>query len=354
MLRLENINKKLGEFKLTNINLRVEKGDYFTLIGQSGAGKSMLLEIITGIVHPDSGNVFIHGKNMNRIPIQKRNIGIVYQKPTLFPHMTVFDNIAYPLKGKKHKKNEIKKEVYQLAKETDITHILHRKIDNLSGGEIQRATIARTLATKPTILLLDEPLSFLDIQLRKGMLSLLHKLNRNGKTIIHVTHDYEEALALSNKIAIIENGKIIQQGSPSEVFQHPASLFVANFVGISNYFNGTLLPTENSIRYRCFETSGLKIYLNTNESKKVQGNIIIPIEAITIHEKKPENAPINSFQGIIKEIFQTKSGLEIIIGVGIELSTMVKPFEVENDVLMAGNNIWITIKPEAILFIKKD
>ena len=161
MLRLEKISKKIGGFLLTDIDLSVGKGDYYVLIGESGAGKSMLLEIITGFIQPDSGSISLNDNDLLKIPIQERNIGIVYQKPTLFPHMSVFDNIAYPLRSRGYKKPFINNRVAQLAGDTEISHILNRNIANLSGGETQRVTIARALASNPDILLLDEPLKCL-------------------------------------------------------------------------------------------------------------------------------------------------------------------------------------------------
>lgn len=351
MLKLKNINKKLEAFSLSDIDINVSKGDYFVLIGKSGSGKSMLLEIITGIITPDNGSILLNNKDIINTPIQKRNIGIVYQKPTLFPHMSVFDNIAYPLKIKKLKKEDIKNKVQKLAEDTEITNLLKRNISNLSGGEIQRVTIARTLATNPEILLLDEPLSFLDVQLRKGMLSLLRKLNQKGQTIVHVTHDYEEALALSNKIAIIENGSIIQTGTPQDVFHNPKSEFVANFIGISNFYKGKLLRSDDNSELKVFETSEVKILTSTNENTGSEGYIIIPDEAITISNEELNSSSVNNFNGIIKDIYPNKLGIEIVIDIGIELTAKITNYSYERLQLDIGKKIWISFKASSIRFI---
>jgi molybdopterin-binding protein len=351
MLKLKNINKKLGAFSLSDIDINVSKGDYFVLIGKSGSGKSMLLEIITGIITPDNGSILLNNKDIINTPIQKRNIGIVYQKPTLFPHMSVFDNIAYPLKIKKLKKEDIQNKVQKLAEDTEITNLLKRNISNLSGGEIQRVTIARTLATNPEILLLDEPLSFLDVQLRKGMLSLLRKLNQKGQTIVHVTHDYEEALALSNKIAIIENGSIIQAGSTQEVFNNPKSEFVANFIGISNFYKGKLLSSDDNSELKVFVTSEVKILTCTNENTGSEGYIIIPDEAITISNEELNSSSVNNFNGIIKDIYPNKLGIEIVIDIGIELTAKITNYSYERLQLDIGKKIWISFKASSIRFI---
>ena len=351
MLKLNKINKKLGTFSLNNIDINISKGDYFVLIGKSGSGKSMLLEIITGLITPDSGSILLKGEDLINTPIQKRNIGIVYQKPTLFPHMSVFDNISYPLKIKKLKKSEIKARVQKLAEDTEVTDILNRNISNLSGGEIQRVTIARTLATNPEILLLDEPLSFLDVQLRKGMLSLLRKLNQKGQTIVHVTHDYEEALGLSNKIAIIENGTIIQTGTPQEVFHNPKSEFVANFIGISNFYKGLLLKSDDNSELKIFETSGVKIYTTSTENLSSEGYIIIPDEAIVISDEELNSSLVNNFYGTIKDIYPTKLGIEIVINIGIEITAKITNYSHERLHLEIGKKIWVSFKASAINFI---
>lgn len=235
MLTLNKINKKAGTFALHDISLEVDKGDYFILAGESGAGKTMILEIICGLVKPDSGEVIINGTDMANIPVQNRKTGLVYQDRTLFPHLNVFENIAYPLKCKKLSKKEIDNKVNELAKDTEITHLLKRKTIKLSGGEAQRVAIARTLATEPEILLLDEPLSFLDMRLKNEITRLLKEISLKGQTIIHVTHDFNEVLTLANKIAIIENGRVIQSGTLNEVTDRPASEFVAGFVGVKRF-----------------------------------------------------------------------------------------------------------------------
>jgi molybdopterin-binding protein len=352
MLRLEKINKKTGNFSLVNIDFKIDKGDYFTLIGESGSGKSMLLEIITGILNPDIGSIFLNGKNILKTPPQKRNIGMVYQKPSLFPHMSVFENISYPLKIRKNSKVETKVKVQKLAEETEITHLLKRNINNLSGGEIQRVTVARTLATNPDILLLDEPLSFLDVQLKKGMSSLLRKLNQNGQTIIHVTHDYEEAIALANKIAIIEKGEIIQSGAPQEVFQNPKSPFVANFIGIKNFYKGHLIKSEDSSELKIFETCGTRIYLSSTEEINSDGYIIIPSEAIIISDEKLNSSAVNNFSGIIKDIYQTKSGLEIVVNIGIDITSKITNYSSDRLQFAIGKKVWVSFKASSITFVK--
>ena len=352
MLKLEKINKKVGKFSLRDIDFAVKKGDYFILIGESGAGKSILLEIITGLLTPDSGNIILNGINILNVPPQKRNIGIVYQKPTLFPHMSVFENIAYPYRIKKYTKEEIKIKVQKLAEDTEIEHILKRRIGNLSGGEVQRVTIARTLATNPDVLLLDEPLSFLDVQLKRGMLSLLRKLNQKGQTIVHVTHDYDEALALANQIAIIEKGKIIQSGTPREIFQNPRSIFVANFIGIKNFLKGRLSPSGQGSEVKIFETSAIEISTTSNDDVGSEGFVIIPVEKIVVSQEKLDSNIANNFKGYIKDIYQTKFGFEVVIDIGIELSAQISYSTMESLKITIGKCVWICINTDSVKFVR--
>jgi len=352
MLRLEKISKTIGNFSLSNIDFEVNKGDYFILIGESGAGKSMLLEIITGLISPDSGKILFDEKNLLDFPVQKRNIGMVYQKPSLFPHMTVFENIAYPLKIRKFNKTEIAVKVKQLADETEISHLLKRNVTNLSGGEAQRVTIARTLATNPTVLLLDEPLSYLDAQLKKGMMALLRKLNQSGQTIIHVTHDYEEAIALANNVAIIENGTIVQTGCPQDVFHRPKSEFVANFIGIKNFYKGRLSLSEHNSKLKIFETAGIKMFALSDDEPDSDGYIIIPSEAITISEEQLVSSAVNNFEGSITDIYQSKLGLEIVIDIGIEISSRISYLSLNRLQLSVGKTVWISFKASSLHFIR--
>ena len=254
MIKLDSINKKFKGFSLKDITLDVADGEYFVLLGKSGSGKSLILELIAGLQTPLSGKVSIGGKDAARLPIQKRKVGFVFQNHSLFPHMTVKANIYFPLKrSEQHMLNENILKVIDLL---NITLLLDRYPETLSLGESHRVALARTLVTNPSCLLLDEPLSSLDAQSKYEIRSLLRKINKGlvyfGEenknkpiTIIHVTHDYEEALALATKIAVIEDGTITQEGLPEDVFRHPKSKFIAKFVGIKNFYRGTVSPADD-------------------------------------------------------------------------------------------------------------
>jgi len=352
MLRIINVSKKIKNFSLNNVSLNVDKGDYFILSGISGAGKTMLLEIIAGLVKPDHGEIFLHGRNITREQIRNRSIGLVYQNPTLFSHLTVYENIAYPLKSKKLNKKEIDILVKQLASDTEISHLLHRNITNLSGGEVQRVTIARTLATKPGCLLLDEPLSFLDVQLKRGISSLLRKLNQNGQTIVHVTHDYEEAIAMANKIAILENGTIVQTGTLDEVFKNPRSEFAANFIGIKNFYKVILADAGNDVLLKKIEISGKEIRLLSAETSGSQGYAIIPADHISISHSPLEATTLNNFRGTVRDIIPAKLGFEIIVNTGFDVFVNLSRQTLEEMHLEIGNEIWIHFDAASVKFIK--
>ena len=243
MIQLSDIVVKFGDFEaLHNINVHVKEGEFFTFLGPSGCGKTTTLRTITGFIDPVSGTVRMQGKDITHVPIENRNIGIVFQSYALFPTMTVYDNIAFGLKIQKLKKDEIDKKVREIASKVDLSdEQLKKAVSQLSGGQQQRVAIARALVTGPAIICMDEPLSNLDAKLRVQLRNELKKMQREfGITTIYVTHDQEEALTLSDRIAVFNKGYIEQIGTPNEVYNHSSTEFVANFIGDIN-------PLMNSV-----------------------------------------------------------------------------------------------------------
>jgi iron(III) transport system ATP-binding protein len=233
---IRDAEKKFGDFTAVNkISLTVEQGEIFTLLGPSGCGKTTLLRMIAGFHTVDNGKIMFADKVINDIPAHKRDIGMVFQSYAIFPHMTVRENIAYGLKAKKVPREEIKKRVDEALGLVQITALASRKPNELSGGQQQRVALARAIVIHPTVLLMDEPLSNLDAKLRVQMRTVIKKLQRRlGITTIYVTHDQEEALAISDHIAVMKDGNIMQVGIPTDIYKHPQNLFVAGFVGTSN------------------------------------------------------------------------------------------------------------------------
>ncbi len=237
MINLSDIVVKFGDFEaLHKINVHVKEGEFFTFLGPSGCGKTTTLRTITGFIEPVSGSVSMQGKDITHVPIEKRNIGIVFQSYALFPTMTVRDNIAFGLKIKKQNKEEITRKVNEIARKVDLTdEQLAKAVSQLSGGQQQRVAIARALVTEPTIICMDEPLSNLDAKLRVQLRNELKRMQKDfGITTIYVTHDQEEALTLSDRIAVFNKGYIEQIGTPNEIYNHSATEFVANFIGDIN------------------------------------------------------------------------------------------------------------------------
>ena len=237
MIRLNDIVVKFGDFTaLHDINVHVKEGEFFTFLGPSGCGKTTTLRTLTGFIEPVSGSVVVKGKDITHVPIEERSIGIVFQSYALFPTMTVYDNIAFGLKLKKLKKPEVDRRVREIARKVDLSdEQLAKAVSQLSGGQQQRVAIARALVTGPAIICMDEPLSNLDAKLRVQLRNELKKMQKDfGITTIYVTHDQEEALTLSDRIAVFNKGVIEQVGTPNEVYNHSATEFVCNFIGDIN------------------------------------------------------------------------------------------------------------------------
>lgn len=237
MINLEHIEVTFGSFKaLKDINIDIQEGEFFTFLGASGCGKTTTLRTITGFIDPSAGKVSVRGKDITHTPIEKRNIGMVFQSYALFPTMTVFENIAFGLQVKKMDKALIREKVYAMAEKVDLNEEqLKKKVSELSGGQQQRVAIARALVTNPEIICLDEPLSNLDAKLRVQLRNELKDLQKRfGITTVYVTHDQEEALTLSDRIAVFNKGVIEQIGRPDEIYSHSTTEFVCNFIGDIN------------------------------------------------------------------------------------------------------------------------
>jgi iron(III) transport system ATP-binding protein len=251
MIKLKDIVVTFGDTTvLHNINVEVREGEFFTFLGPSGCGKTTMLRTITGFIKPSGGSVVVRDEDITHVPIEERNIGIVFQSYALFPTMTVRDNIAFGLKIKKDKKADIDRKVREIARKVDLTdEQLKKAVSELSGGQQQRVAIARALVNEPAIICMDEPLSNLDAKLRVQLRNELKKMQRDfGITTIYVTHDQEEALTLSDRIAVFSGGRVEQIGTPNEIYNHSGTEFVCNFIGDINRLEDGLV--EEMIRLK--------------------------------------------------------------------------------------------------------
>ena len=240
-LSIRNLSKRLGEFRLS-VDLEVKDGELLSILGPSGCGKTTTLRLVAGIEEPDSGSITVDGRDLTFLPAQEREVGMVFQNHALFPHMNVYRNIAYGPKTKKWDPAEIDERVARLLELVGLTGFEKRRPHQLSGGEQQRVALARALAANPRLILFDEPLSSLDVQLKTRLRKEIRRIQQAlGITALYVTHDQEEALAVSDRIAILNEGRIEQIGTPEELYQHPSTVFTASFIGKSNLLQGKVL-----------------------------------------------------------------------------------------------------------------
>ena len=303
IIEIKNVSKTYGDNTvLKNLSLNIRKNEFLTLLGPSGCGKTTTLKILAGFESGDSGKVLFNGEDISNLPPYKRQLNTVFQKYALFPHMNVYENIAFGLKIKKVSKNEIDKKVSEMLKLVALEGFEKRSIESLSGGQQQRVAIARALVNEPKVLLLDEPLGALDLKLRKEMQSELKRIQqRLGITFIFVTHDQEEALTMSDTIVVMNKGVIQQMGSPEDIYNEPANAFVADFIGESNIVNGTMLE-DLKVEFCDHVFTCVDKGFNTNEAV----DVVIRPEDIEI--TSPENGMITGkvnsvkFKGVHYEI----------------------------------------------------
>jgi molybdopterin-binding protein len=352
MLSIRNIAKNFGEFALRDISFEVAEGEYFVLLGPSGAGKTALLEMIAGLQTPDSGSIHLNNRDITREMIQRRRLALVYQDRALFPHMTVRRNVAYGLHAKGVRGTAAEERVSRLAVDVGIQGLLDRQPCALSGGEAQRVALARALATQPQCLLLDEPISSLDTASRAQLRALLRALNRKGHSMLHVTHDYEEAAFLATRVAIMDQGRIAHVGSPKEVFLHPKSEFVANFIGIRNLFRGRLHRPNGGTGLAQFITSGPVFAILTDEPAG-PGFLMLRSEDVTVAGAPSETSARNSCEGTVLDLAPARLGIEVTVDVGVEISALITSESVDKLRLACGRKMWISFKASAARFMRE-
>ena len=302
-----------GEQVLGGFNLDIHDGEFITLLGSSGCGKTTALRTIAGFIKPDKGDVFFYEKNITNLPPHKREVNTIFQKYALFPHLNVYENIAFGMRLKGRGEKEIKQTVHEMLAKVNLTGYAHRGISQLSGGQQQRVAIARALANEPKVLLLDEPLGALDLKLRKDMQVELKKLQQQtGITFVFVTHDQEEALSMSDTVVVMDGGVIQQIGTPTDIYNEPKNAFVADFIGESNILDGIMLD-DYSVKFaghifRC---------LDSGFGKNIPVDVVIRPEDIKVVE--PDSTLITgdvtsvTFKGVHYEIIVDVAGFKWMI-----------------------------------------
>jgi len=352
-VKIEGLTKKYGKvFAADNINLVVEDKELFALLGPSGSGKTTIMRLIAGFSKPDTGTIWSGDKVINEIPPHKRNIGMVFQNYALFPHMSVFENIAFGLRIRRLSSTEIKKQVGKILELVQLAGFENRRTNQLSGGQQQRIALARALVTNPRVLLLDEPLGALDKKLRMEMQVELKRIQREiGITTIFVTHDQEEALTLSDRIAVINNGKIIQVGIPTDVYEYPANRFVADFLGYSNFIEGRIDEVrEDEIIF--VSSTGLIL--------KCRGNINMPFGKHSLVAIRPEKVSIskapklysNSFEAIVEHLVYMGTGITYHLSLqdGTRLLTFERN-EGPSNVFPIGSKVYAEWRQESCMIL---
>jgi len=348
MMYLENISKHYPGFSLSNIDLHIRNGEYFVLLGRSGSGKSMLLQLIAGFRKADTGRISVNGRDITNERIQHRNAILMHQDTNLFPHLSVFDNIAYPLRCRKVPRREISNRVKELAGIVAVSELLHRYPGGLSGGEAQRVALARSLAVQPDILLLDEPLAALDVQLHAEMKSLLYKIHRHGQTVLHVTHDYDEAVSLADRLAVIDEGQIMQIGTAHELENAPQNDFVARLTGIRNFYRviDTAQSGNRSVDRVTIEGRQDPIRI-APQPFNGKGFLIIYTARVALHFRRPSLAERgNLFSGEVIDIIPGSSSHELVLDAGFKITAPCSKEVVRDQKITLGCKVWITFPPE--------
>ena len=340
IIELKNITKSFdGEPVLKGINLDIYDNEFLTLLGPSGCGKTTLLRLIGGFETPDEGEVVFLGQVINDVPPHQRNVNTVFQKYALFPHLNVFENVAFPLREKKVPKDEIEKRVTEMLSLVALSGFERRNITSLSGGQQQRVAIARALIGQPQVLLLDEPLGALDLKLRKDMQVELKQIQKQtGITFIFVTHDQEEALSMSDTVVVMSEGKIHQIGTPIDIYNEPVNAFVADFIGESNILDGFMLEdfrvTFSGQTFDCLDKG-----FGYNEAVDV---VVRPedVDIVSLEE--------GQVAGVVTSVTFMGVHYEIIVDVG-GFKWMIQT----TDFVDVGEHIGIKLDPDAIHIMKK-
>ena len=326
-----------GEKILDNLSLDIKDKEFITFLGPSGCGKTTTLRLIAGFLEPDEGDILFEGKKINGVPAYKRQVNTIFQRYALFPHLNVYENIAFGLRIKKLPENEIKEKVAEMLKLVNLSGLEKRSIDTLSGGQQQR--IARAIANRPKVLLLDEPLAALDLKLRKDMQKELKKIQEQlGITFVFVTHDQEEALTMSDRVVVMDGGKIQQVGTPKDIYNEPQNAFVADFIGESNILDGKM------IRDLYVEFSGQKFdCLDKGFAENEAVDVVVRPEDVDI--VAPEKGML---KGIVTSVSFLGVHYEIIVDIG-GFKWMIQT----TDEHLIGENVGLFIEPDDIHIMKK-
>jgi spermidine/putrescine transport system ATP-binding protein len=327
-VRFSHVTKRYGSVTaVRDLDLSIRKGEFFSLLGPSGCGKTTTLRMVAGFEHPSEGHIYLGGVSVEGVPPHKRSVNTVFQNYALFPHLDVLENVAFGLRRRRTPKGEIERRVREALEMVEMQEYARRRPSQLSGGQQQRVALARALVNLPTVLLLDEPLGALDAKLRKAMQLELKKLQSEvGITFIYVTHDQEEALTMSDRIAVMSAGVIEQVGTPTEIYECPGSAFVANFIGVSNVFTGTIRAAAGVVT--CVTDQGLEIRLPTGAdlAPGERVGVVVRPERIALRPAATgrQDLPFdNVYPATIKTVIYMGSGTQFVVDIAGRLPAQV-------------------------------
>ncbi len=345
-LDVQNLSVDLGQFHLDNVNLTLDKNEYLVIIGPTGSGKSVLLETIAGFFTPAEGRILLEGDEITYAKPENRRISIVYQDYVLFPHMNVFENIAYGLRKKIQKDDVISSKVEEMAKMLKIDHLLSRNPETLSGGEKQRIAIARALVIEPKLLLMDEPFAALDVNTHSYITTLIKNvITRHQTTCIHVSHNFNDVYNLAEKVAVMKDGKILQQGTLHDVFSKPTHNFVADFVGVHNVFKGEIIGHDKSLLQ--IEIDPGIIIHSSDEFKYDSKDVMVAIrpESIIFSNEKFVSSVRNQLRGVVKDRFEIGHTVWIEVQVGnVRFKGVLTPNSCESLGIERDKEIYLSFK----------
>ncbi len=350
MIEVKDVYKDWKDFSLEAINFEVKKGEYFVILGPTGAGKTLLLETLAGFYIPDRGGIWIEGRDVTIVPPEKRHIGFIYQDYSLFPHLNVEQNIDFGLKLKKSSTGDTnRKRVGEIMDWLSISHLAHRYPATLSGGEQQKVAIARAIAIEPSILLLDEPLSALDLRTKDYLREELKRVKEDfGITMVHVTHDQTEALVLADRIAVMMRGRIMQVGTPYEIFNKPLNEELADFVGIENVLRGIVRNNDMGIAEIEVDTGGIIFAVSEYRAGAVK--VFIRPEDIILSESKEDSSARNVMIGRINDLHDI--GPLTRVKLEIRLIALITKQSRESLGLRKGDEVYATFKATSVHVVR--
>jgi len=360
VLQLEKLNKSFGNLHvLKDLDLEVAKGEVLTLLGPSGCGKTTTLNLVAGLINPDSGKIILRGEIVNAYSPQKRKVGMVFQSWALFPHMTVYENIAFGLKVKKWPKSKIDQKVREMLSLIQLPNIQNKFPSQLSGGMRQRVAFARALAVEPDVLLLDEPFSNLDELLRRQMEVETRRLQQQiGITTLFVTHNQEEALVMSDRVAVMSNGKIVQVDTPLKVYNDPRTSFVCEFLGDANIFEGQVSEVKAShVLVECGGVTFVSSRLGFNAGEEV--TVAIRPERISLSRDTGSSDPANLFPNMFparvsEVVYKGPTAVYSLILKGVHNVVVTEQCLNPEEIKRPGEEVYLKIPPDAVLLFKKE